>query len=96
MCQDSNREDSEVRRKPLAPTVTVVSGLAALASLGASLLSGVDAVTCLVRGAVAYFVGRVLAQAWCSLVPAVRPEESAVPSLVEEEAEAAHEERAAA
>ena len=96
MCQDSNREDSEVKRKPLAPTVTVVSGLAAVASLGASILGGVDAVTCLVRGAVAFFVGRILAQAWCALFPTGRSVGVEAPSLVEEEAEAAPEERVAA
>ncbi len=52
----------------------------ALTALGASLLAGVDAITCLIRGAIAYGVGLFAASLWCAfsqprsaLVSAVKP-----------------------
>lgn len=47
--------------------VKLVAGILALIALAASLLSGVDPVECLARGAIAYLVGWIGASVWCAL-----------------------------
>ncbi|MCW5936505.1 MAG: hypothetical protein KIT11_04270 [Fimbriimonadaceae bacterium] len=59
-----------MKRKPVPLATQLASGLMALAALTACLMSGVDPVTSLVRGGIAYLVGRSLAGLWCALFPA--------------------------
>ncbi len=42
----------------------VIGGILALAALAASTLSGVEPVTCLLRGFIAYLTGVILTQLW--------------------------------
>lgn len=43
---------------------TVIGGLMALVALAASILSGVDPVSCLMRGLIAYLVGAMATHVW--------------------------------
>jgi hypothetical protein len=43
----------------------LIGGFAALVALASSTLIGIDPVQCLVRGLVAYLVGKTLGHLWC-------------------------------
>ncbi len=42
----------------------IVAGVLSLVAMGASVLAGNDAITCLIRGSVAFFAGIVLTHVW--------------------------------
>lgn len=46
----------------------IVAGLIALTALAASIFAGLDSVSCLIRGGIAYAVGLLLANIWMGLV----------------------------
>ncbi len=68
-----------LKKKPLPPSVRLVASLMALVALGSSLLAGVDPLNCLIRGAVAFIVGRSVAGFWCVIFPPKNVEKSGDP-----------------
>lgn len=58
-----------MKKKPTPLLAKFVAATMALAALATSLVSGVDPATCLLRGAAAFFIGRILAGIWCALLP---------------------------
>lgn len=45
----------------------VIGGIMALIALSASVLKGIDPLGCLLRGAIAFFAGRMLVKIWQSI-----------------------------
>lgn len=67
---------------------TIVAGLMALTAMGASIISDVDPVTTVVRGAIAFVVGMLLAGVWTMVVMPQSPvDEEDVEEEEEEEEE---------
>lgn len=61
-----------LKKKPTPNVVKIVASATALAALGSSLVSNVDPLTCLLRGVIGYFVGKVFGEVWCALFPGTR------------------------
>ena len=86
-----------MKKKPQPPAIQLAAGLTALAALGSAIINRVDPVSCLARGALAYFAARFLAGLWYTFfgpqqgleVVEPEPESMAVNEVSEEDQVAA-------